>query len=290
LEFYDGEEWPKQRQALRFVAIQLLQFNKILRFLPHRLGRLGKRLNQGMAPAMVRTVTTILLALSLPAQASEIFSGVPYVVDGDTIHIRETTIRLEGIDAPETDQLCLDARAHRFSCGIEARDHLIEHIADRQVECEAHGLDAYGRSLGICRIGSENLNAWMVREGWALAFVRYSDEYVEEQTSARNAHRGLWSGAFIAPWDWRHRNQRTVVLGAVTVPTTAQAELIAPASVDQARPTNCVIKGNVNRKGERIYFLPGQLDYAEVNMAKPGKRWFCSEEEAKAAGWRPAVR
>jgi hypothetical protein len=132
-------------------------------------------------------------------------------------------------------------------------------------------LDAYGRTLADCRIGSEDLNAWMVREGWALAFIRYSKTYVPDEAAARGARRGLWSGAFIAPWDWRHRDRQTVVLGAISVPITAQAELFAPASaVEAPSPASaveapspdCVIKGNVNRKGERIYFRPGQLDYA----------------------------
>ena len=128
------------------------------------------------------------------------------------------------------------------------------------------------------------------REGWALAFVRYSKTYVADEAAAREARRGIWSGAFIAPWDWRHRNPKTVVLGAVAVPITAQAELLAPASAIQAPSPDCIIKGNINRKGERIYFQPGQLEYARVNMTKPGTPWFCSEEEAQAAGWRPAVR
>jgi hypothetical protein len=102
--------------------------------------------------------------------------------------------------------------------------------------------------------------------------------------------RGLWSGAFIAPWDWRHRDKETVIHGATSVPISPQTILLAPASADGAPSPDCIIKGNVNHKGERIYFRPGQLDYAHVNMAKPGVRWFCTEDEAKAGGWRPAAR
>jgi hypothetical protein len=76
----------------------------------------------------------------------------------------------------------------------------------------------------------------------------------------------------------------------LSVPVSAQAQLLAPDSAADARSPDCIIKGNVNRKGERIYFRPGQLDYARVDMIKPGKRWFCTEDEAKAAGWRPAAR
>ena len=235
---------------------------------------------------------SILLAILVAgaAQAASSISGAPRIVDGDTIVIGDTKIRLESIDAPESDQVCLDAKGKRWTCGIEARDRLAEHIGKRSIDCAPSGSDAYGRTLAICRVDGEDLNAWLVHQGWALAFVRYSKAYVPEEDAARAAKRGIWSGAFVAPWDWRHRDRQTVVLGATAVPVTAQAELLAPESASQAPSPNCIIKGNVNRKGERIYFRPGQLDYARVNMNKPGKRWFCTEDEAVTAGWRPAAR
>jgi hypothetical protein len=66
--------------------------------------------------------------------------------------------------------------------------------------------------------------------------------------------------------------------------------LLQPASAAEAPSAECTTKGNVNRKGERIYHLPGGLDYAKINMTAPGKRWFCTEKDAEAAGWRPAKR
>ena len=108
---------------------------------------------------------------------------------------------------------------------------------------------------------------------------------------AREARAGLWSGAFIAPWDWRHRNKATIILGAASVPVNAQTILLDTVSASEAPSPECVIKGNVNRKGERIYHLPEQLNYAKINMAKGlGERWFCSEAGANAAGWRKAIR
>jgi endonuclease YncB( thermonuclease family) len=246
----------------------------------------------GAAKSQVLRIAAILAAtfFSFAAQAAEIISGVPRVVDGDTIVVGTTKIRLASIDAPESDQVCLDANRKRWTCGVEARDHLAAHIGNRSIDCAPTGTDAYGRTLAVCAVASEDLNAWMVREGWALAFVRYSKEYVPDEEAARNAKRGIWSGAFIAPWDWRHRTRETVVLGTTSVPISAQAELLAPESAAEAPLPDCIIKGNVNRKGERIYFRPAQLDYARVDMTKPGKRWFCTEDEAKAAGWRPAAR
>jgi endonuclease YncB( thermonuclease family) len=230
------------------------------------------------------------LVLTSVAHADNLFTGSVRVIDGDTLVLGKRHIRLEGIDAPETDQVCLDADRQRWNCGITARENLAAHIAGRPVLCEPQGEDRYGRTLAICSADRQDLNAWMVREGLALAFTRYSREYVDEETAARKEEKGMWIGAFVAPWDWRHRNKNTVILGALVVPITAQVELLTPASSANAPSPDCTIKGNVNRKGEHIYHLPGQLAYSKIDMSDSQKRWFCSEEEARAAGWRPAKR
>jgi endonuclease YncB( thermonuclease family) len=235
--------------------------------------------------------SVLLLALiHSPVFGAEI-SGYPRIVDGDTVEIAQTKIRLSGIDAPETDQVCLDAKGKKWACGIAARDELIQHSNGQHWECTTTGTDQYGRFLANCFIEGEDVGAWMVRSGWALSFVRYSHAYGADEVAAREAHAGLWSGAFIAPWDWRHRNKSTVILGAASVPVNAQAILLGAISASEAPSPECVIKGNMNRKGERIYHLPGQLNYAQINMTKGlGERWFCTETEADAAGWRKAVR
>jgi hypothetical protein len=108
----------------------------------------------------------------------------------------------------------------------------------------------------------------MVTQGWALAFVKYSDAYIAQQAEAEAAKAGIWSGTFAAPWDWR--------LGK------AQA-------AEQTR--DCAIKGNVSAKGERIYHMPFHLYYARTKIdERNGERWFCTEVEAQAAGWRRALR
>jgi len=235
-------------------------------------------------------ISALTISQSLAESAPNI-TGRPRIVDGDTITIGETHIRLQGIDAPETDQVCIDAAGKRWTCGITARDELAKHVGEREVSCTDRGHDRYGRTLGVCSTSGEDLNAWMVLQGLALAYVHYSREYRHEEDAARSAQRGMWAGAFIAPWDWRHRSKKTIILGAVAVPVTAQAQLLAPASSSGAASAECTIKGNVNRKGERIYHLPGSLTYAKVNMNKGiGERWFCTESEAQAAGWRKAGR
>jgi endonuclease YncB( thermonuclease family) len=142
--------------------------------------------------------TAIAVSACVPSLADDL-TGSARVIDGDTIAVGSRHVRLQGIDAPETDQVCLGARGERWTCGIAAREHLSSHIAGRAITCAARGEDRYGRMLATCSAGGENLNAWIVREGWALAYVRYSGEYVADEADARAQHRGMWAGAFIAP-------------------------------------------------------------------------------------------
>src|SRR5258708_7954398 len=121
-------------------------------------------------------VLGMILACSVTHAAN--ITGVARIVDGDTLIVSPTKIRLEGIDAPETDQVCLNASGVRWTCGIVARDRLAVHIAGRDIGCTPVGIDAYKRTLGICRLAGEDLNGWMVDQGWALAYVKYSSMYV----------------------------------------------------------------------------------------------------------------
>ena len=101
----------------------------------------------------------------------------------------------------------------------------------------------------------------------------------------------MGKGAFIAPWDWRHRNDKTVILAAFSVPSDAQAILLGPSATEGAPSPECTIKGNISRNGERIYHMENQRFYARIKMDKGGgRRWFCTPEEAEVAGWRRAVR
>lgn len=232
-----------------------------------------------------------LFNIAIAATTVSDTSGPARVVDGDTLYIGEHKFRLEGMDAPETDQICLTEKSEQWECGVVARDELADHIGRHEISCTGTATDRYGRTLAICHLGAEDLNAWMVRQGFALAYVRYSKRYSPLEANAREAKRGLWAGAFIAPWDWRHRNRHTVILGSLSVSVGAQKVLLSGSASPNAPSPACAIKGNVNRKGERIYHEPGQMHYDAVNMKRgSGKRWFCSEAEAEAAGWRKAKR
>lgn len=194
-------------------------------------------------------------------------SGPAVVVDGDTLDIAGVRVRLEGIDAPEMSQICLDARGKSWSCGRAARDALAQATAGQAVMCDRTGMDKYGRSLAICFANGEDLNAALVVAGLARAFVKYSNRYEALEAEARTRHAGLWQADNMAPWDYRHQRWQ-------------MAEATAPAG--------CAIKGNISSRG-RIYHAPWSAWYAKVKVDPAhGERWFCSESEALAAGFRPA--
>lgn len=229
-----------------------------------------------------------LLLISVHAAGAGQVRGVPQIVDADTVYIGQTKIRFNGVDAPETDQVCLDAAGKTWTCGIEALTRLRTFSKDREWSCELRGTDVYMRSLGSCTVGRENVSRWLVQNGWALAFRRYSTEYVSDEDSARERQRGLWSGAFIAPWDWRHRSRSTVILGAHSVPSTAQRALVSNATENSAPPTgNCLIKANLSSTPQCKYHVPGGRFYDRLSMQpSSSRRWFCTEAEAQAAGCR----
>jgi hypothetical protein len=130
----------------------------------------------------------------------------------------------------------------------------------------------------------------MVAQGWALAYRYYSRDYVSQERSASKAKLGMWQGEFEPPWDWRHKNPQ-----APAQRSGQPARLVEPPAVMGGKDfaganKDCAIKGNISPRG-RIYHMPGDESYAKtgINLAK-GERWFCTEAEAQAAGWRRARR
>lgn len=206
--------------------------------------------------------------------AQERLYGVASVIDGDTLEIHGMRIRLHGIDAPESAQLCERPSGKTWRCGQQASLALSDRIGSSSVTCRRTDTDRYGRMVAVCTEEGGDINAWMVAEGWAVAYTSYSRDYAGLEVTAKAASSNIWSGAFVMPWDWR-RGQRVV-------------ETRPPRD---ARRTGCDIKGNVNRRGDRIYHLPAEHSYARTRIDEgKGERWFCSEEEARQAGWRRSGR
>jgi endonuclease YncB( thermonuclease family) len=154
---------------------------------------------------MIRAIAMICLCASTAlADAPLRITGPARVIDGDTLRVEGVTVRLSGIDAPELRQTCqLDANT-TWLCGQDAAKMLRELVEDG-VTCHLEGRDRYGRALATCYRGEYDIGADMVRDGFALAYRRYSARYVPEEESARERKVGLWLSDFIPPWEWRRQ-------------------------------------------------------------------------------------
>jgi endonuclease YncB( thermonuclease family) len=140
-----------------------------------------------------------LLAMAALLIPPTLISGRAEVVDGDTLRIGHERIRLTGLDAPELAQTCTDANGGSWDCGREAKAFVVSLVAGRTVTCSSARRDVYGRPLAKCDSGAGDLGAQIVDAGWAVADFGY----FSEASDARLAKRGIWSGSFIAPADWR---------------------------------------------------------------------------------------
>jgi endonuclease YncB( thermonuclease family) len=135
-------------------------------------------------------------------------AGTARVLDGDTIEIAGTRLRLHGIDAPEVKQPCT-AYGQIWPCGKVAKQWLAARLEGREVTCRPKGHDRYDRTVAVCYVGGEDLAGRIVAEGWALDYRKYSLKYVGAENDARAAGRGIWRGTFQTPWDWRAEHQPT---------------------------------------------------------------------------------
>ena len=152
-----------------------------------------------------KVFTIFIFFLNLEATAGEIV-GNPIITDGDTIKIINKRIRLRGIDAPERKQLC-KKNSKKYRCGVVSTEALIKRINNNKVRCKVRDrLDRYKRYIGVCFVEAINLNQWMVRNGYAVAYRRYSKNYIKDEVYAKKNKLGLWSGDFINPEKWRKLN------------------------------------------------------------------------------------
>jgi endonuclease YncB( thermonuclease family) len=207
----------------------------------------------------MRFLIIILLSL-LPATSF----AQTRIIDGDTIEIGETVYRLNGIDAPEAGQKCKKG-GKAWACGKAAIEKLASLVEGKAVSCDAHSQDGYGRSIATCYVNGEDLGAEMVRTGFAWAFVKYSTVYVQEEEQAQARGIGIWQGDAQPAWEYRAARWKVAT---------------------QEAPDGCPIKGNISRNG-RIYHPPWSPWYSRTKITlSKGERWFCSEAEAVAAGWR----
>lgn len=195
--------------------------------------------------------------------------GVIRVIDGDTLDVGGTRVRLHGIDAPETDQTCTTARGDIWRCGAWVSQTVAARFAGKTASCVSLDTDRYGRMVARCQVDGQDIAANLVTDGLAFSYRRYSDAYVAVERKAAARAIGLHASRFQSPAEFRKSRAR-----AQTAPDGA-----------------CRIKGNISSNGTRIYHVPGQHHYDRTRIrTQKGERWFCSAAEARAAGWRAARR
>lgn len=199
----------------------------------------------------------------------ELLYEVKSVIDGDTIKIdyegKETSVRLIGVNTPET----VDPRKTVECFGQEVSQYLRNLLEGKKVKIEADysqtDRDKYDRLLRYIYLDGEDVGYMVINNGYGYEYTyNYpyikQSEYKQAQEEAEKNSRGLWAE------------------GVCVEETKEETE----TTTDY-----CVIKGNINNKGEKIYHMPGQQYYDQTQIdTSQGERWFCSEAEAQAAGWR----
>lgn len=162
--------------------------------------------------ALWSLLCVMLLLLPVYGQANDTAASLQATItsiwDGDSLRAGKIRLRLHGLDAPEKDQICQDHRGHDYPCGQEALAYLQQLVPiGAAVRCAIKDVDRYGRLIAACRLASApektSINAKMVDAGWALAYRRYSQDYIEEERAAKSAKRGLWAGQFMPPETYR---------------------------------------------------------------------------------------
>jgi endonuclease YncB( thermonuclease family) len=237
----------------------------------------------------------LLVFVGVVLSISPGFAATATVRDGNTIQLGEMTYRLDGIDAPELDQICIDDQADPWSCGVDAREQLTKLIGGRSVRCDDLGPDKTYRKrhIGLCTVEgeTESLNQQLVRAGFALDFEPSAKgRFLGDEAAAKDGRLGLWKGCFVAGQEFRlGKKDGTLFGGACRTDRDRQIrEALFPD--DLAMPSGCSIKakfavrarvtGNVG-----IYHLQACPSYPATTQPD---RWFCSEDDAQAAGFRRA--
>ena len=153
-------------------------------------------------------IALYLFFVSFTAQAAETsITGRASVIDGDTIEIHGTRIRLQGVDAPESAQTCTTPEGRPWPCGQRAALALADHLGQSTVHCVPSTKDRYGRTIATCDLDGEDLGHWLVSNGLAVAYRHYSEAYVPQEEAAKKDKLGIWNGTFTMPWDYRHQKK-----------------------------------------------------------------------------------
>lgn len=157
-----------------------------------------------MSRSFVVLATVVLVLSGVSLALAETIVGRGSIIDGDTLEIHGTRIRLWGVDAPESTQLCRGEDSLPYRCGAKAAKELDRFIAGRPISCQPVSRDAYGRTVATCAVDDVDLGDWLVQRGLALDWPKHSKgRYERARREAEHTERGLWAGTFVAPWLYR---------------------------------------------------------------------------------------
>ena len=235
----------------------------------------------------------LCLLCFLPVTAFSDPSGTVRVVDGDTFDIGGTRVRLHAINAPEADERCSNGQGSDWACGAWVTGETRTLFEGRLARCQQTDVDRYGRVVATCDVAGRDMGEVLVSSGLAFAYRRYGMDYDLTEKQAVVAGRGLHGTALASQAALRVSKRpvaRPVAEGAKTVIVPEKKKPPVFSLLRNAVNPACTIKGNISRYGgERIYHMPGQAYYDATRISiKQGERWFCTEAEARAAGWRKA--
>jgi endonuclease YncB( thermonuclease family) len=206
---------------------------------------------------------------SLYGAGSPALEGRGYALSGDTLRVSDTVVRLSGVEAPDREQRCTRGGSRRWKCGEAAQEALARVLRSGVLKCQPRGTYDAGRTLATCYVSDKDVAAALVREGYLFSSGGLLSGYGSEEREAKSERAGMWQGEVERPAEYR-------------------AKLWEAAK--RAAPDECPIKGQVS-SGEKRYLLPWSPNYDKVQIRPTrGERWFCSEQEALAAGWKPVER
>lgn len=230
---------------------------------------------------MLRIAAFALFAAALVAPAyAQVIEGTATVIDGDTIDMTGARIRIAHIDAPEAQQTC-SREGQEWACGTDAIAELVSIIEGKGVACTVIDTDVYGRHVATCQAGIFNAGREMVRRGMAVALDGAPDEYEQAADIAKRINSGVWASTFELPWISREANPQASPQVVQRDPLPEARSQPTREHVDQDS-SGCLIRGNRSRRGDWIYHLPGRPYY----NATHAEEMFCTESEARAAGYR----
>jgi len=206
-----------------------------------------------------------------PAQisVSTELSGRAIAIAGDLMRVDGVLVRVANVEAPQLRQPCFRADGRRWDCASAAKSGLTRIVRGKRVTCTPSGQEAEGYVSAQCSVGDTDVATELVRNGYVFAVSSFFGSLGSEEDAARNAKKGIWQGEVQRPQEWRDQQWQDAKRGA---------------------PDGCPIKGFV-RASSKFYALPWSPDYDRAKVrANRGERWFCSEDEAKAAGFVPSNR